>query len=376
MRYRTRHFAIAAVAVAALAAIGSVMNAQPPGPGGPGRPGRGMRGGPGGPGGPAAYSAPTIPKTEAEKKILPVLDDMNRNQRAGMMNVPEADGQLLRLLVESLGAKTVVEIGMSNGYSGLWMALGLRSTGGKLITHEIDEGRAKLARENFKRAGVEDIVIDPGASGPGALPQAATQLRRLAIKKNVRALGYPLLAWCGADTLEDEVARATAAIAKYAGIVVVDRLDPALLYPLVTWRQNLYTDPQKPIQVEPRLYEIGGPDADSPLLITTNFSLTYFTVSGEVEGSGVPAWLLVADADGQSVLTGWAAGKFDAEKVAKTVKDAGVDGRLNHTKLVIPGHVATLSGEIEEELPGWQILVGPREAADLPSYLKNVWAAQ
>ena len=116
---------------------------------------------------------------------------------------------------------------------------------------------------------------------------------------------------------------ATQAIAKYAGVVVLDSADPALVYPLLTLRQNVYTDPQKPIQVEPKLYEIGAAGPDSPLLITTNFSLTYFTVSGEVEGSGVPSYLLVADADGQSVLTSWAAGKFDAEKIAKTVQALG-----------------------------------------------------
>jgi acetyl-CoA decarbonylase/synthase complex subunit gamma len=230
--------------------------------------------------------------------------------------------------------------------------------------------------ENVKGAGVEDMILDPGAGEPASQLASFTQLRRLAIKKNVRAVGYPLLAWCGATTLEDETAAATSAVAKYAGIIVLDRIDPALLYTLVTWRQNLYTDPQKPIQVDPHLYEVGTPGPDSPLLVTTNFSLTYFTVSGEVEGSGVPAWLLVTDADGQSVLTAWAAGKFDAEKIAKAVKDAAVGERLNHAKLVIPGHVATLSGEVEEELPGWKVLVGPREASDLPSYLKNVWAGQ
>ena len=167
--------------------------------------------------------------------------------------------------------------------------------------------------------------------------------------------------------------RASQAIAKYAGVVVLDSADPALLYTLLTLRQNVYTDPQKPIQVEPKLYEIGAVGPDSPLLITTNFSLTYFTVSGEVEGSGVPSYLLVADADGQSVLTSWAAGKFDAEKIAKTVHASGVADLLSHKKLVIPGHVAGLSGECEEELPGWQILVGPREAVDIPTYLKNVW---
>ena len=164
------------------------------------------------------------------------------------------------------------------------------------------------------------------------------------------------------------------AIAKYASVVVLDHVDPALFYPLVTLRQNIYTDPQKPIQVEPKLYQVGVPNADSPLLITTNFSLTYFSVSGEVEASGKACWLLVADADGQSVLTSWAAGKFDALKIAKTVKDSAVEQQLSHHKLVIPGHVASLSGECEEELPGWQIMVGPRDAVDIPSYLKTVWS--
>ena len=137
------------------------------------------------------------------------------------------------------------------------------------------------------------------------------------------------------------------AIAKYASIVVLDHVDPALFYPLMTLRQNIYTDPQKPIQVEPKLYQIGDADArQSPVLITTNFSLTYFSVSGEVEASGKPCWLLVADADGQSVLTSWAAGKFDALKIAKTVKDSGVEQQLSHHKLVIPGHVGEPLGRV------------------------------
>jgi acetyl-CoA decarbonylase/synthase complex subunit gamma len=204
---------------------------------------------------------------------------------------------------------------------------------------------------------------------------AFTQLRRLALKKGARALGFPIMADTGAPTWQAELVRADQAIAKYAGVVVVDHFEPSALYALLTLRQNIYTDPQKPIQVDPKLYEVGSADADSPLLITTNFSLTYFSVSGEVEGSGTPTWLLVADCDGQSVLTAWAAGKLDAEKIAKSVKDSGIGDRLSHKKLVIPGHVAGLSGEVEEELPGWQIMVGPREAVDIPSYLKTVWAA-
>jgi acetyl-CoA decarbonylase/synthase complex subunit gamma len=218
-----------------------------------------------------------------------------------------------------------------------------------------------------------DLVRPPGTRRLGDSLAAFTQLRRLALKKSFRPFGFPLIAFAGGETVADQTVLATQAIAKYAGLVVLDHSQAEGVYPLLSLRLNIYTDPQKPIQVEPGLYQIGEPGADSPLLITTNFSLTYFSVSGEVEGAGQPAWLLVADADGQSVLTSWAAGKFDAEKIAKTVKESGVADKLTHKKLVIPGHVASLSGETEEELPGWQIMVGPREAVDIPSYLKTVW---
>ena len=246
--------------------------------------------------------------------------------------------------------------------------LAIRAEGGDVVA------LAELS-EQVRGAGAEDIVLDAGTSTlPGDLI-AFTQLRRLALKKGARALGFPIFSLSAAPTWQAELVRATQAVAKYAGVVVLDHLEPAELYSLLTLRQNIYTDPQKPIQVEPGLYEIGAVTADSPLLITTNFSLTYFSVSGEVEGAGVPSWLLVADSDGQSVLTGWAAGKFDAEKIAKTVKDSGIEQKIDHKKLVIPGHVAGLSGETEEELPGWQIMVGPRDAVDIPSYLKTVWSA-
>ena len=236
------------------------------------------------------------------------------------------------------------------------------------------DGLAELSAQ-VSGAGVVDIVVDPATQNLRDGLAMGTLLRRLALKKNMRSLGFPVMAYVGRDDLYDEAAQASSAICKYAGLVVLDHVDPALFYPLIALRQNIYTDPQKPIQVEPKLYQVGTPGPDSPLLMTTNFSLTYFSVSGEVEGSGKPCWLLVADADGQSVLTAWAAGKFDALKIAKTVKDSGIESKLSHKKLVIPGHVASLSGECEEELPGWQIMVGPREAADIPSYLKTAWAA-
>lgn len=238
-------------------------------------------------------------------------------------------------------------------------------------------GLTELANlvEQVKDAGVEDIVLDPGARSMVESLNVLTQLRRLALKKNFRLLGFPIITFPGdgASSEEEEVMLASQHIAKYAGIVVLDHFDPAIAYPLLTLRLNIYTDPQKPIQVEPGLREVNGPAPDSPLLTTTNFSLTYFSVSGEAEGSGVPAWLLICDAEGMSVLTAWAAGKFDAEKIAKSVKQFEVEGKIAHKKIVIPGFVATISGDLEEELPGWEIMVGPREAVDIPSYLKNVW---
>jgi acetyl-CoA decarbonylase/synthase complex subunit gamma len=197
-------------------------------------------------------------------------------------------------------------------------------------------------------------------------------MRRAAIKKNFRSVGYPIIVFPGeqTDSAEAEAMLASLLLGKYAGVIVLDRFEPAVIYSLLTLRQNIYTDPQKPIQVSPGLYEIGDPDKDSPLLVTTNFSLTYFSVAGEVEGSGRRAWLLVADSEGLSVLTAWAAGKFDAEAIAKAVRISEVEGKIAHRSIVLPGAVAGLSGDLEEELPGWQVLVGPRESIGIPSYLK------
>jgi acetyl-CoA decarbonylase/synthase complex subunit gamma len=236
-------------------------------------------------------------------------------------------------------------------------------------------GLAELT-EKIVGAGVGDLVLDPGVRDPAGTLVTLTQMRRLALKKNYRPLGYPIITFPGeggADPLE-EAQLAAQQIAKYGGFVVLDHFTPASAYALLALRTNIFTDPQKPIQVQPGIYEINSPKTDSPLMVTTNFSITYFAVANEVDGSGLPGWLLVADAEGMSVLTAWAAGKFDAERIAKSVKSTGIEGKISHHKLIIPGHVAVLLGELEEELPGWQILVGPRDAVDLPGYLK-LWSA-
>jgi len=230
--------------------------------------------------------------------------------------------------------------------------------------------------EKIKAAGIEEIVLDPGVRDLKSSLAMNTLARRMALKKNFRPLGFPIISFPG-ECADDEglvSIAATQAITKYGGFVVLDRFSPATLYPLLALRTNIYTDPQQPIQVQPGVYEINDPQEDSPIMVTTNFSITYFSVANEIDGSGNPGWLLVADAEGMSVLTAWAAGKFDAERIAKSVKVNSMEEKVSHRKLVIPGHVSVLLGELEEELPGWEILVGPREAVDLPAYMK-VWSA-
>lgn len=227
--------------------------------------------------------------------------------------------------------------------------------------------------EKIKGKGVEDMVLDLGGANMAEWLARTTQVRRLALKKNFRALGYPIIAFPGnAGDVGKESIYATQAIAKYAGFVVLDTFTPELAYALLVLRENIYTDPQKPIQVQPGIYEINNPTADSPAMVTTNFSITYFSVANEVEGSGMPAWLLVTDAEGMSVLTAWAAGKFDSERIAKAVKEFDLASKVSKKQIVLPGHVAVLSGELEEELPDWEIRVGPREAVDLPTFMKEV----
>jgi acetyl-CoA decarbonylase/synthase, CODH/ACS complex subunit gamma len=226
--------------------------------------------------------------------------------------------------------------------------------------------------EKIKAKGVEDLVLDPGGRDLGSGLAIGTTVRRLAIKKNFRALGFPVISFPG-DVADPglEAVHAAQAISKYAGFIVLDHFSPATIYPLLVLRQNIYTDPQKPIQVQPGIYEINAPKPESPVLVTTNFSITYFSVANEVEGSGLPAWLVVTDAEGMSVLTAWAAGKFDAERIAKAIKGFNVADKVSRKRIVLPGHVAVLSGELEAELPEWEIRVGPREAVDLPAFMKQ-----
>jgi len=229
--------------------------------------------------------------------------------------------------------------------------------------------------EKINKEGVIDIVLSPSQRSLHGMLTANTTARRMALKQTFRSLGYPVLNFPGdAANPEMETILAAQAIGKYGSFIVLDHFQPETAYPLLVLRQNIYTDPQKPIQVQPGLYEINNPGPSDPVLTTTNFSITYFSVANEIESAGLPAWLLVCDAEGMSVLTAWAAGKFDSERIAKDVKRFEVGDKVNEKKLILPGHVAVLSGETEEELPGWDIRVGPREAVDIPAFLKQALA--
>jgi len=229
--------------------------------------------------------------------------------------------------------------------------------------------------EKVKEAGVEQLFIDPGVRDMKGGLQALTLHRRAALKKQFRPLGYPPIAFAEADDPYDELLLATAFLLKYAGIVVVRTDTPQFILPLLTARMNIYTDPQKPIQVEPKLYPIGEPDENAPLMFTTNFSLTYYSVESEVEASRIPSYILAVDTEGTSVLTAYSGDKLN-EKVVKNAMDkAGVEGVVKHRKLIIPGYVAVLSGKIEEAT-GWEVLVGPKEAAFIPKFLQQVWKQQ
>jgi acetyl-CoA decarbonylase/synthase complex subunit gamma len=225
--------------------------------------------------------------------------------------------------------------------------------------------------DKIKGLGVEDMVIDGGARSAKEILRDNTLVRRAAIKKNFKPLGYPVITFAQRDDSMLEALVASLGIAKYASIVVVNSIEKWKNLALFTLRQNIYTDPQVPMQVEQKIYKLGEPTPESPLMITTNFSLTYFIVSGEAENSKVPCRLAVMDSEGLSVLTAWAAGKFTASKIATFIQESGIENEVKHRELIIPGYVAILSGAIEEKLPGWKVTVGPREANAIPAFLKS-----
>ncbi len=227
--------------------------------------------------------------------------------------------------------------------------------------------------ERLTAAGLKDLVLDSGSRTLRKAFEDQVFIRRAALLQRNRSLGFPTITFpceMTKDPMKEALIAATF-VAKYAGIIVLSDLQGESLFPLLVERLNIYTDPQRPMMMQQGIYPIGNPTEDSPVLITVNFSLTYFIVSGEIESSRVPSWLLVMDTEGLSVLTAWAAGKFVGDAIGAFIKKSGITEKVKHRKVVIPGAVAAVSGDLEEELgAGWEVKIGPREAAHIPAYLK------
>jgi acetyl-CoA decarbonylase/synthase complex subunit gamma len=226
----------------------------------------------------------------------------------------------------------------------------------------------------LKEAGLDEVVLDPIEKNMQEAIRDQTLIRRAALKQNFRPLGYPTIGFpcfIGKDEIR-QILLAAMFVIKYPGIIVLSDFDRYSLLPLLVQRLNIYTDPRIPMSVEQKVYEIGEPTDQSPVLITSNWALTYFIVASEIEGSKVSSWLCVKDTEGLGVLTGWAAGKFSGDSIGPFIKKSGIEDRVKHRKLVIPGKVARIKGELEEALPGWEIIVGPREASEIPAYLPGL----
>jgi|WetSurMetagenome_2_1015567.scaffolds.fasta_scaffold40194_3 acetyl-CoA decarbonylase/synthase, CODH/ACS complex subunit gamma len=226
------------------------------------------------------------------------------------------------------------------------------------------------AAQEASQAGITDILLEPPGSDPRTLHQNLTLIRRGALDRIHPGLGHPVFL----RVTPGDIETASLGITKFASLIVISDWGSETWLPLWTLRQNIYTDPQKPLQMEPGVYSIGEPDAKSPLLVTTNFSLTYFIVSTETEATGISSHLAVVDAEGLSVLTAWSAGKFSGDRVAKALRQLQATGRVAHRTVVIPGLVSVISGELEDALgDGWRVLVGPQEAGDLTPFFRDIW---
>ncbi|MFH1861219.1 MAG: acetyl-CoA decarbonylase/synthase complex subunit gamma [bacterium] len=231
--------------------------------------------------------------------------------------------------------------------------------------------------EQAQAAGVDDLLLDSGGGTQAEILQRQTLIRRIALDRKIKGFGYPTVLSVAPQKDPLEAAQVTAlGIAKYAGLVILPNWRTWQFLPLLTLRQNIYTDPQKPLQVDAGIYPVGEPNEKSPVYVSTNFSLTYFMLSTEIDGSGVPAYIVIVDAEGMSVLTAWSAGKFGGEQVGKFVRESGIDQKIKHRKVIIPGYVAVIQGEMEDALPDWEVIVGPQEAADIPAFVKEVWLAK
>ena len=228
--------------------------------------------------------------------------------------------------------------------------------------------------KKLEAAGNKNLVLDVTGKTAKETLANAVLVRRTALKDGDRSFGYPSIVNVAKLAKGDkhlQTALAAMFTEKYASVIVMESMDYAQALPLYGLRQNIFTDPQKPMKVESKIYPLNGADENSPCALTVDFALTYFLVSGELERSNQPVNLIITDASGMSVLTAWAAGKFSSTSVKKTFADLDIENKIKNRTLIIPGKVAVMKGEIAEKLPGWNVVVGPTEAVQLPKYMKD-----
>ncbi|MCM8806810.1 MAG: acetyl-CoA decarbonylase/synthase complex subunit gamma [Candidatus Omnitrophica bacterium] len=236
----------------------------------------------------------------------------------------------------------------------------------------LDELAQKV--DKIKNYGIEEIILYPENKNIKEIFKNIVLIRRAAILRRIKNFGFPVLtipAFLTDNYLEEGI-YAGIFIAKYGSIILLSKIRGEILFPLLIERLNIFTDPQRPMTTPEGIYEIGKVNENSPVFVTTNFSLTYFIVSSEIENSKIPAYLLIQDTEGLSVLTAWAADKFNAETIANLVKKTKIGEKVKKKVLIIPGVVAQIYGELEEELPDWKIILGPREASHIPTFLKSI----
>lgn len=233
--------------------------------------------------------------------------------------------------------------------------------------------------EAIQSLGYKELLLDTTGDTIKDTFTNTVQVRRISLKEQDRTFGYPSIIFANKLSKEDsmmEIAISSIFTIKYGSIIVLDDIDYAKALPLFALRQNIYTDPQRPMRVETKLYPINNPDENSPVLVTVDFALTYFIIAGEIERSKVPVWLAIPDAGGYSVLTAWAAGKFGGSSIANFIKESGVAEKTKNRDLIIPGKVAVLKGDIEDNLPGWNVVIGTEESMELPKFLREYKASK
>lgn len=245
-----------------------------------------------------------------------------------------------------------------------------RQHGCLLVVRAPDLGELANLAKDCAAEGVQDLLLDPAPESLNDFIVRSTTARQLAITRTLPDLGYPIYLDAAKGSLQDGFL--ALGIVKYGSAIVCDPLTPEAAKASLTLRQNIYTDPQKPIQMNPGIYRIGSPGKDAPVLLTVNFSLTFFTLEGYLESSRIPCLMFIIDTEGLSVLTAVASGKFSETLVRDSIKKFGLENEVSHRKIIIPGYAAPLSGRIEE-VSGWKVIVGPRDAADIGEFLHEEW---